>query len=121
MKKNQHITFLFLFFASIFCNQAMSQDDHFVYAITSLQKSGTDWVCLRKLNTETNQFTTIMMNDADNDKAAIILMYGGFTASMKLFSLREHFKNCFHSFFSCLCFFCSLQPPCNGIFVSAVQ
>src|SRR5450432_3587955 len=71
MKKNQHITFLFLFFASIFCNQAMSQDDHFVYAITSLQKSGTDWVCLRKLNTETNQFTTIMMNDADNDKAAI--------------------------------------------------
>ncbi|HLK29381.1 MAG TPA: T9SS type A sorting domain-containing protein [Puia sp.] len=60
MKKNLLIG---LFFFLALFNHAHAQQDHFVYAITSLQKSGTDWVCLRKLNTETNQFTTVMMNN----------------------------------------------------------
>jgi hypothetical protein len=62
MKKNL-LNILILFFSSFGIHQTYGQSDHFIYAITSLQKNGTDWVCLRKLNTETNQFTTIMMND----------------------------------------------------------
>lgn len=36
-----------------------------MYAITSLEKSGTEWISLRKLNTQTAQFTTVILNGKD--------------------------------------------------------
>jgi hypothetical protein len=62
MKKFLPAAFIFLF---IFSFDVRAQPDHFVYAVTSLQKGATDWVSLRKLNTETTQFSTVILNGTD--------------------------------------------------------
>ena len=41
------------------------QSDLFVFAVTSTTKSGTDWISLRRLNTQTGEFSTIIPNGAD--------------------------------------------------------
>ncbi|HLY68182.1 MAG TPA: hypothetical protein VKR53_00555, partial [Puia sp.] len=62
MKKILPAAFIFLF---IFSFEGKAQPDHFVYAVTSLQKGAADWVSLRKLNTETTQFSTLILNGSD--------------------------------------------------------
>ena len=47
-------------------NTARSQSDHFTYAITAVNKGGTAWVALRKLDTRTGEFGNILLNLRDN-------------------------------------------------------
>jgi hypothetical protein len=60
---------LMLVLTTGFYSAAKSQTDHFVYAITSVQKSGTEWIALRKLNTQTGEFSNILLNGSDNNLA----------------------------------------------------
>jgi Secretion system C-terminal sorting domain len=46
-------------------NSAKSQPDHFAYAITSVNKEGSEWVALRKLDTRTGEFSNILLNVQD--------------------------------------------------------
>ena len=47
-------------------HSARGQSDHFTYAVTSVNKGGTAWVALRKLDTRTGEFGNILMNLRDN-------------------------------------------------------
>ncbi len=60
---------LLLLMISGFQNPAQSQPDHFVYAITSVQKNGTEWIALRKLNTQTGEFGAVLVNGGDRTLA----------------------------------------------------
>jgi len=59
------ITIPFLF------NSAKSQTDHFAYAVTAVNKGGTEWVALRKLDTRTSEFSSILLNVKDNDPQTV--------------------------------------------------
>jgi Secretion system C-terminal sorting domain len=48
-------------------NSAESQPDHFAYAFTAVNKGGSAWVALRKLDTRTGEFSSILLNVQDND------------------------------------------------------
>ncbi len=50
-------------------NTARSQTDHFTYAITAVNKGGTAWVALRKLDTRTGEFGNILLNLRDSPSA----------------------------------------------------
>jgi hypothetical protein len=43
-------------------NSAKSQADHFAYAVTAVNQVGTEWVALRKLDTRTGEFSSILLN-----------------------------------------------------------
>lgn len=45
---------------------ARSQSDHFTYAITAVNKGGTAWVALRKLDTRTVEFGNTLLNLRNN-------------------------------------------------------
>ena len=49
-------------------NSARSQNDHFAYAVTAVNKGGTEWIALRKLDTRTGQFSNILLNVQDKDQ-----------------------------------------------------
>ena len=49
-------------------NSARSQNDHFAYAVTAVNKSGTEWIALRKLDTRTGEFSNILLNVQDKDQ-----------------------------------------------------
>src|SRR5450432_2815087 len=51
-------------------NSAKSQPDHFAYAITAVNKGGSDWVALRKLDIRTGAFSPILLNVQDIDSHA---------------------------------------------------
>ncbi len=50
---------------------AKAQSDHFAYAVTSVNKGGTQWVALRKLDTRTSEFSNILFHVPDSSVAAI--------------------------------------------------
>jgi Secretion system C-terminal sorting domain len=52
-------------------NYVEGQPDHFAYAITSINKGGSEWVALRKLDTRTGEFSSILRNVQDSSVAAI--------------------------------------------------
>ena len=52
-------------------NSANGQSDHFAYAITAVNKGGNQWVALRKLDTRTSEFSSILLNMPDSSVAAI--------------------------------------------------
>lgn len=54
---------------SLFSNPAQSQPDRFAYAVTAVSKKGTEWVAIRKLDTRTGEFSSILLNVADKDLA----------------------------------------------------
>jgi hypothetical protein len=58
---------LLLAVASMFHPLVQGQPDHFVYAITSVQKNGTEWVALRKLNTQSAELGSILLNGTDKE------------------------------------------------------
>ncbi len=66
-----------LFFRLVFItmpfmyNYVKGQPDHFAFAITSINKGGSDWVALRKLDTRTGEFGSILRNVPDSSVAAI--------------------------------------------------
>ena len=49
-------------------NSARSQNDHFAYAVTAVNKGGSEWIALRKLDTRTGQFSNILLNVQDKDQ-----------------------------------------------------
>ncbi|HYM94349.1 MAG TPA: T9SS type A sorting domain-containing protein, partial [Chitinophagaceae bacterium] len=56
----------FIFLAMI----AQSQSDHFVYAVTDIQKQGANWSFLRKLNLQSGEYGQIILNGADASQLA---------------------------------------------------
>lgn len=46
---------------------ARSQPDHFAYAMTAVNKGGAEWVALRKLDTRTGEFSSILLNVKESD------------------------------------------------------
>jgi len=71
MKRNLRITIVLLLSTFIFIDAIQAQQDHFVYAITSLEKDGTSWTVLRKLNTQTGVFNTVFLNGIENSNALL--------------------------------------------------
>ncbi len=49
-------------------NSARSQNDHFAYAVTAVNKGGSEWIALRKLDTRTGEFSNILLNVQDKDQ-----------------------------------------------------
>jgi len=49
-------------------NSAQSQNDHFAYAVTAVNKGGSEWIALRKLDTRTGQFSNILLNVQEKDQ-----------------------------------------------------
>jgi hypothetical protein len=69
---NRLLLFRLIFIIMLFMyNYAVGQPDHFAYAITSLNKGGSEWVALRKLDTRTGEFSSILKNVQDSSVAAI--------------------------------------------------
>jgi hypothetical protein len=58
---------LFIMMLLLF-NTAKSQPDHFAYAVTAVNKGGTEWVALRKLDTRTGEFSSVLLNVGDNNE-----------------------------------------------------
>ena len=56
-------------------NSAKSQPDHFAFAITAVNKGGSEWVALRKLDTRTGEFSNILLNMQDKDQNLFCLLY----------------------------------------------
>ncbi len=63
---------------------AQNQSDNFIYAITSIKKEGTEWMTLRKLNTQTGEFGTTLLDGSD----ANLPLFDAFTQKR-----IEHFVN----------------------------
>ncbi len=63
MKKDLRTTLILLLSIFISFDIAQAQSDNFVYAMTSITKDGSDWIVLRKLNTQTGEFNTLLTND----------------------------------------------------------
>ena len=51
-------------------HSAKSQPDHFAYVVTAVSKGGNQWVALRKLDTRTGAFSSILLNVLDNPHPA---------------------------------------------------
>ena len=66
MRKDLRFILISLFITGIH-PLVQGQPDHFVYAITSVQKNGTDWVALRKLNTQSGELGNILLNGSDRE------------------------------------------------------
>jgi hypothetical protein len=49
-------------------NSAKSQPDHFAYAVTAVNKGGSEWVAVRKLDTRTSEFSPVLLNVKDHDQ-----------------------------------------------------
>jgi len=65
MKKNLRDAIILLVSVFIWFDHAQAQPGHFVYAITSSGKDGSDWIVLRKLNTQTVELTTVFTSEPD--------------------------------------------------------
>lgn len=55
----------FLLGSTIIALAAQSQSDHFVYAITDVQKEGANWSFLRKLDLRSGEYTEVLLNGND--------------------------------------------------------
>jgi Secretion system C-terminal sorting domain len=51
-------------------NSARAQSDHFAYAVTAVNKGGTEWVALRRLDTRSGEFSNILLNVLENNQNA---------------------------------------------------
>src|SRR5580704_6019387 len=65
MKKNLRFVLITIFAMTGLTCFAQNQPDNFIYAITAVNKGGTDWVSLRKLNTQTGEFSTTLLDGND--------------------------------------------------------
>jgi hypothetical protein len=52
----------FLPIISFLLNSVNGQSDHFAYAVTAVNKGGNEWVALRKLDTRSGEFSTVLLN-----------------------------------------------------------
>lgn len=71
MGKSLH-SFVFLSGLSLSVLVASSQNspDHSVYAVTDIQKQGSNWSFLRKLDFQTGQYSTVLLNGDDTKQLA---------------------------------------------------
>jgi peptidoglycan hydrolase-like protein with peptidoglycan-binding domain len=53
----------------LFFNSAQSQPDRFAYAVTAINKGSSEWVALRKLDTRTGEFSSILLNMTAGNQA----------------------------------------------------
>ncbi len=64
MKTNLHKIFsLFLLICS--SNALRAQSDHFAYAVTAIAKDGKEWTALRRYNTQTGEFSSVLLDGSD--------------------------------------------------------
>ena len=56
--------------ALIISSSVVAQSDRFAYAITDLQKEGTGWNVLRKVNTQTGAYSDVLLNGVDMNQVA---------------------------------------------------
>jgi hypothetical protein len=47
---------------SILFNSLRAQSDHFAYAVTAVNKGGTEWVALRKIDIHSGEFSSILLD-----------------------------------------------------------
>lgn len=52
-------------------NSARSQSDHFAYAVTAVNKGGSEWVALRKLDTRSGDYSNALLNIQEKSLSAI--------------------------------------------------
>jgi Secretion system C-terminal sorting domain len=68
---NRILFFRLVFITALTCaNSVKGQPDHFAYAVTAVHKGGTAWVALRKLDTRTGEYSSILLNVMDNPLSA---------------------------------------------------
>jgi peptidoglycan hydrolase-like protein with peptidoglycan-binding domain len=70
MRKIQHYRLAFVAL-TLFFNSAQSQPDRFSYAVTAINKGGSEWIALRKLDTRTGEFGSTLLKMTDSSVAAI--------------------------------------------------
>jgi hypothetical protein len=62
---------LVCFTLPLLINSAKSQPDRFAYAVTAVNKGGTEWVALRKLDMSTGEFSSVLLNVQDSDQRSV--------------------------------------------------
>jgi ActR/RegA family two-component response regulator len=55
--------FSFILFSSMVLTA--QHTDKFAYAVTDLQQNGSGWAALRKLNTQTGEYSQVLVNGMD--------------------------------------------------------
>src|SRR5215471_7556400 len=61
-----------LAFFTLICfviSSARAQSDHFAYAITAVNKGGTEWVALRRIDMRSGEFSSVLLDM--NEKSAV--------------------------------------------------
>jgi hypothetical protein len=61
--------FLFVFL-SLLSSSLFAQHDHFAYAITDVNKDGSSWNAVRKLDLETGQYSAVLFDGTDQNAIA---------------------------------------------------
>jgi hypothetical protein len=67
MRKSSICRLAFMTMPLLF-NSARSQNDHFAYAVTAVNKGGSEWIALRKLDTRTGEFSNVLLNVQEKDQ-----------------------------------------------------
>ena len=49
-------------------NTTQAQPDHFAYAVTGINKGGSEWIAVRKLDTRTGEYSSVLLNLRDREK-----------------------------------------------------
>ena len=70
MRKNLRLGFLLLGFGLFITSSVLSQSDRFAFAITDLGKDGSTWNALRQINTQTGEYSDVLLNGSDINQVA---------------------------------------------------
>ena len=70
MRFNLRFSSLLLGAGLLITSSVTAQSDRFAYAITDLQKEGSGWNALRKINTQTGEYTEVLLNGIDMNQVA---------------------------------------------------
>lgn len=70
MRKNLHSCSIAIASVLLFTVLAQSQNSRVIYAITDIQKLGSNWNYLRKLNLQTKSYSDVLLNGANTNQIA---------------------------------------------------
>jgi Secretion system C-terminal sorting domain len=70
MRKNLRRSFVLLGVGLFITSSVLSQSDGFAFAITDLGKDGSGWNALRKINTQTGEYSDVLLNGSDVNQVA---------------------------------------------------
>jgi hypothetical protein len=62
MRKSLCFRVVLLSFISFLFNSVKAQSDRFAYAVTAINKGGTEWVALRKLDIRSGEFSSVLLD-----------------------------------------------------------